>query len=146
MRNWLHCVNVKEDTPDGKKLLKNFAVGICGAQQNWTMARFVDQEINRIRRLVGEKGQVLGAVSGGVDSTVAAKLMHEAIGDRFHAVLVNNGVMRSNECEQVQKTLTEHLGINLTVADASQQFLDGLKGIEDPEQKRKFIGGKFIDV
>jgi GMP synthase (glutamine-hydrolysing) len=119
---------------------------ICGAQQNWTMARFVDQEINKIRRLVGEKGQVLGAVSGGVDSTVAAKLMYEAIGDRFHAVLVNNGVMRLKECEQVQKTLTEHLGINLTVVDASQQFLDGLKGIEDPEQKRKFIGGKFIDV
>ena len=121
-------------------------MGICGAQQNWTMARFVDQEISKIRRLVGEKGQVLGAVSGGVDSTVAAKLMHEAIGDRFHAVLVNNGVMRLNECEQVQKTLTEHLGINLTIADASQQFLNGLKGIEDPEQKRKFIGGKFIDV
>jgi GMP synthase (glutamine-hydrolysing) len=126
--------------------LKNFAVGICGAQQNWTMARFVDQEISKIRRLVGEEGQVLGAVSGGVDSTVAAKLVHEAIGDRFHAVLVNNGVMRLNECEQVQNTLTEHLGINLTVVDASQQFLDGLKGIEDPEQKRKFIGGKFIDV
>jgi GMP synthase (glutamine-hydrolysing) len=110
------------------------------------MARFVDQEINRIRRLVGEKGQVLGAVSGGVDSTVAAKLMHEAIGNRFHAVLVNNGVMRLNECEQVQKTLTEYLGINLIVAEASQQFLDGLKGIKDPEQKRKFIGGKFISV
>ena len=110
------------------------------------MARFVDQEITKIRRLVGEKGQVLGAVSGGVDSTVAAKLMHEAIGDRFHAVLVNNGVMRLNECEQVQKTFTEHLGINLVVVDASQQFLDGLKGIGDPEQKRRFIGGKFIDV
>jgi GMP synthase (glutamine-hydrolysing) len=110
------------------------------------MAKFVDQEITRIRKLVGEKGQVLGAVSGGVDSTVAAKLMHEAIGDRFHAVLVNNGVMRLNECEQVQKTLSDHLGINLIVADASQQFLDGLKGISDPEKKRKFIGGKFIDV
>jgi GMP synthase (glutamine-hydrolysing) len=83
------------------------------------MAKFVDQEITKIRSLVGEKGQVLGAVSGGVDSTVAAKLMHEAIGDRFHAVLVNNGVMRLNECEQVQKTLTDHLGINLTVIDAS---------------------------
>jgi GMP synthase (glutamine-hydrolysing) len=110
------------------------------------MAKFVDQEITRIRKLVGDRGQVLGAVSGGVDSTVAAKLMHEAIGDRFHAVLVNNGVMRLNECEQVQKTLSEHLGINLIVADASQQFLSGLKGISDPEKKRKFIGGKFIDV
>lgn len=110
------------------------------------MAKFVDQEIARIRTLVGEKGQVLGAVSGGVDSTVAAKLMHEAIGDRFHAVLVNNGVMRLNECEQVRKTLTENLGINLIVADASEDFLDGLAGLDEPEAKRKFIGGKFIDV
>ncbi|RDW95012.1 hypothetical protein BP5796_00775 [Coleophoma crateriformis] len=133
-------------TINGVQLLKNFAVGICKAQQNWTMAKFVDQEIARIRALVGETGQVLGAVSGGVDSTVAAKLMKEAIGDRFHAVLVNNGVMRLNECEQVQKTLTEHLGINLIVADASKLFLDGLKGITDPELKRKFIGGTFIDV
>lgn len=133
-------------TPNGIKLLKNFAVNICGAKPNWTMARFVDQEIARIRKLVGEEGQVLGAVSGGVDSTVAAKLMSAAIGDRFHAVLVNNGCMRLNECETVQKTLSEHLGINLDVVDASKQFLDGLKGIVDPEQKRKFIGGKFIDV
>jgi hypothetical protein len=83
-------------------------------------------------------GQVgIPGIFGGA-STVAAK--REAIGDRFHAVLVDNGVMRLNECEKVQKTLTEHLGINLTVANASQRFLDGLKGIEDPEQKRKFIG------
>ena len=134
-------------TPRGTKLLENFAVGICGAKQDWTMAQFVDIEIARIRALVGDKGQVLGAVSGGVDSTVAAKLMHEAIGDRFHAVLVDNGCMRLNECEQVKKTLTEHLGINLTVVDAGDLFLDGLKGIHDnPEAKRKFIGGKFIDV
>ncbi|KAK2627765.1 hypothetical protein QTJ16_002411 [Diplocarpon rosae] len=134
-------------TPRGVKLLENFAVGICGANQTWTMATFVDKEIARIRALVGETGQVLGAVSGGVDSTVAAKLMHEAIGDRFHAVLVDNGCMRLNECAQVKKTLTEHLGINLTVVDASDLFLDGLKGIhDDPEKKRKFIGGTFIDV
>ncbi|KAF8854195.1 putative GMP synthase [Acephala macrosclerotiorum] len=134
-------------TPRGIKLLENFAVDICGAKQNWTMAKFVDKEIARIRALVGEKGQVLGAVSGGVDSTVAAKLMHEAIGDRFHAVLVDNGCMRLYECEQVKETLTKHLGINLTVVDASDEFLDGLKGITDnPEAKRKFIGGKFIDV
>jgi GMP synthase (glutamine-hydrolysing) len=122
-------------------------VGICLAKQDWTMDKFVDKELARIRALVGEKGQVLGAVSGGVDSTVAAKLMHEAIGDRFHAVLVNNGCMRLNECEQVHNTLTEHLGINLTVVDASDLFLDGLKGITDnPEAKRKFIGNTFIDV
>ncbi len=134
-------------TPRGTKLLENFAVGICSARQDWTMAKFVDKELARIRALVGEKGQVLGAVSGGVDSTVAAKLMHEAIGDRFHAVLVDNGVMRLHECEQVKKTLTEYLGINLTVVDASELFLKGLKGITDnPEQKRKFIGNTFIDV
>jgi GMP synthase (glutamine-hydrolysing) len=134
-------------TPRGISLLKNFAVGICGAKQDWTMAKFVDKEIARIRALVGEKGQVLGAVSGGVDSTVAAKLMHEAIGDRFHAVLVDNGCMRLNECSQVKKTLTEHLGINLTVVDAGDLFLDALKGITDnPEQKRRVIGGLFIDV
>ncbi|KAF4978193.1 hypothetical protein FZEAL_5389 [Fusarium zealandicum] len=117
-------------TQNGTALLKNFAVDICQANQNWTMAAFLEEEIARIRALVGEKGQVLGAVSGGVDSTVSAKLMKEAIGDRSWAVLVNNGVMRLNECEQVRKDLTEHLGINLIV---------------DPEKKRKFIGGKFIE-
>lgn len=134
------------DIISGDQLLKNFAVNICKAKQSWTMASFVDQTLARIRKLVGSEGQVLGAVSGGVDSTVAAKLMHEAIGTRFHAVMVDNGCLRMNEAEQVKKTLTEHLGINLTVVDASTQFLDGLKGITDPEKKRKFIGGKFIDV
>ncbi|EJT75835.1 GMP synthase [Gaeumannomyces tritici R3-111a-1] len=130
----------------GGELLRNFAVGICGARQNWSMSNFIGQEIARIRKLVGEKGQVIGAVSGGVDSTVAAKLMKEAIGDRFHAVLVDNGVMRLDECQQVKKTLAEHLGINLTIADASQKFLAGLKGELDPEKKRKFIGNTFIDI
>lgn len=134
-------------TPRGTQLLKNFAVGICGARQDWTMSKFVDKEIARIRALVGEKGQVLGAVSGGVDSTVAAKLMKEAIGDRFHAVLVDNGVMRLNECETVKEALSKHLGVNLTVVDASERFLAGLKGIhDDPEAKRKFIGNTFIEV
>ncbi|KJZ76819.1 GMP synthase [Hirsutella minnesotensis 3608] len=133
-------------TLKGAHLLKNFAVGICGAKQNWTMSNFIDQEITRIRKLVGDKGQVIGAVSGGVDSTVAAKLMKEAIGDRFHAVLVDNGVMRLDECRQVKETLSEHLGINLTIADASQKFLAGLKDVVDPEKKRKFIGNTFIDI
>ncbi|KAK3942548.1 GMP synthase [Diplogelasinospora grovesii] len=130
----------------GTDILKNFAVGICGAQQNWKMTSFIDNEITRVRRLVGERGQVIGAVSGGVDSTVAAKLMKEAIGDRFHAVLVDNGVMRLNECQQVKETLVEHLGINLTIADASERFLSGLEGVVDPEKKRKFIGNTFIDI
>ncbi|XTI83168.1 GMP synthase subunit B [Cenococcum geophilum] len=134
-------------TPRGTQLLRNFAVDICKARQDWTMGKFVDQEIARIRALVGEKGQVIGAVSGGVDSTVAAKLMQEAIGDRFHAVLVDNGVLRLNEAQQVKETLTKHLGINLTVVDASERFLGLLKGVkDDPEKKRKVIGNTFIEV
>ena len=133
-------------TPKGTKILENFAVGVCKACQNWTMEEFVEKEIFRVRALVGERGQVIGAVSGGVDSTVAAKLMHEAIGDRFHAVLVDNGVLRLNEAETVHKTLTEYLGINLTVVDASQRFLRDLEGVSEPEQKRKIIGRNFIEV
>lgn len=133
-------------TSQGTKILANFAVRICKARQHWTMEEFVGKEISRIRTLVGEQGQVIGAVSGGVDSTVAAKLMHEAIGDRFHAVLVDNGVLRLNEVTIVHKTLTEHLGINLTVIDASTRFLTDLKGVTEPEQKRKIIGRNFIEV
>ena len=133
-------------TPNGRRILRNFAVNVCKTNQNWTMDEFVDKEIARVRALVGENGQVIGAVSGGVDSTVAAKLMHEAIGDRFHAVLVDNGVLRLNEAETVHKTLTQHLGINLTVVDASERFLEELKGISEPEQKRRVIGKNFIEV
>ena len=133
-------------TPRGKKVFENFAVNICRARQNWTMAEFVDKELARIRALVGEKGQVIGAVSGGVDSTVAAKLMKEAIGDRFHAVLVDNGLLRLDEAVSVKKTLNEGLGINLTVVDATARFLKELKGVSEPEEKRKIIGGQFIEV
>lgn len=132
-------------TPKGKEVIKNFAVNICKARQDWTMETFVDKEIARIRGLVGDKGQVIGAVSGGVDSTVAAKLMQEAIGDRFHAVLVDNGVLRKDEAKQVKETLTAGLGINLTVLDASDRFLNLLKGVSDPEKKRKVIGNTFIE-
>ena len=133
-------------TPQGTNLLRNFAVTVCKARQTWTMDEFVDKEIARIRALVGEKGQVIGAVSGGVDSTVAAKLMHQAIGHRFHAVLVNNGLLRLNEVETVHKTLTQHLGINLTVVDASERFLGDLKGVTEPEEKRRRIGKNFVEV
>jgi GMP synthase (glutamine-hydrolysing) len=133
-------------TPKGRQVISNFAVQICKARQDWTMQKFVDKEIERIRSLVGSKGQVIGAVSGGVDSTVAAKLMQEAIGSRFHAVLVDNGVLRLNEAETVKETLTSRLGINLTVVDASDLFLDKLKGVSDPEKKRKIIGNTFIEI
>ncbi|KAF2771568.1 GMP synthase [Teratosphaeria nubilosa] len=133
-------------TPKGTHLIKNFAVGICKARQDWTMEAFVDKEIQRIKSVVGEKGQVIGAVSGGVDSTVAARLMHAAIGDRFHAVMVDNGVLRRDEAKQVKETLTKGLGVNLTVVDASEKFLGLLKGVDDPEKKRKIIGNTFIDI
>lgn len=133
-------------TAKGKELLRNFAVDICGAAQTWSMKNFIGTEIERIRTMVGPHGEVIGAVSGGVDSTVAAKLMTEAIGERFHAILVDNGVMRLNETTEVKKTLTEHLGINLTVIDASEEFLSQLKGVTDPEKKRKIIGNTFIRV
>ncbi|GAA6008552.1 hypothetical protein JCM10207_007156 [Rhodosporidiobolus poonsookiae] len=130
----------------GKEVLERFIINICGCKREWTMDAFIDKEIERIRTLVGPKGQVIGAVSGGVDSSVAAKLMHEAIGDRFHAIMVDNGVLRLNEAEQVHKMLCEDLGVNLTVVDASEQFLSKLKGVTDPEQKRKIIGNTFIHV
>lgn len=129
----------------GVELFDNF-VDICGCRRDWTMETFIDKEIKRIREIVGPKGQVLGAISGGVDSSVAAKLMHEAIGDRFHAVMVDNGVLRTNEAAQVYEMLSKDLGVNLTVVDASEQFLSKLKDVEDPEQKRKIIGNTFIHV
>lgn len=130
----------------GKTLLRNFAVDICKASQSWNMENFIDTEIQRIRDLVGPEAEVIGAVSGGVDSTVAAKLMDKAIGDKFHAIMVDNGVLRLNEAATVKKTLGEGLGINLTVVDAADEFLDKLKGVTDPEKKRKIIGNTFIHV
>ncbi|KAJ4267311.1 GMP synthase (glutamine-hydrolyzing) [Fusarium torreyae] len=135
-----------EHTPRGTELLRNFSVDICGAQANWKMGNFVELEVNRIRELVGPKALVIGGVSGGVDSTVAATLMREAIGDRFIAIGVNNGCMRLNEFEEVKKNLGDHLGINLHVVDAGELFVSRLKGVSDPEKKRKIIGSTFIDV
>ncbi|KAJ5817965.1 GMP synthase [Penicillium robsamsonii] len=135
-----------EHTPRGTDILRNFSVDICGAQANWKMGDFAELEIARIRELVGDRALVLGAVSGGVDSTVGAALMREAIGDRFKAILVDTGCMRLNECETVKETLGKHLGINLTVVDAGELFLSRLAGVSDPEKKRKIIGSTFIDL
>lgn len=133
-------------TTKGTQLLENFAVRICGAQATWNMRNFIETEIERIREIVGPTGEVIGAVSGGVDSTVAAKLMKEAIGERFHAILVDNGLMRLNEVPTVKDTLQRGLGINLTVIDAGAEFLGNLEGVSDPERKRKIIGNTFIRV
>jgi GMP synthase (glutamine-hydrolysing) len=132
-------------SPRGKEIFDRFTA-LCGVKRDWKMSTFIDKEIKRIRAICGEKGRVIGAVSGGVDSTVAAKLMHEAIGDRFHAIMVDNGVLRLDEGKQVHKMLNEDLGVNLTVVDASDLFLERLKGVEDPEKKRKIIGNTFINV
>lgn len=107
---------------------------------------FIDKEIARIREIVGPKGQVIGAISGGVDSSVAAKLMHSAIGDRFRAVMVDNGVLRGGEAESVYNMLNKDLGVNLKVIDASDLFLNKLKDVDDPEKKRKIIGNTFIEI
>ncbi|KAJ6560946.1 hypothetical protein B0H10DRAFT_2366853 [Mycena sp. CBHHK59/15] len=133
-------------SPRGKEVIGRFILNICGCQKHWTMEEFIGKEIARIRQICGPMGRVVGAVSGGVDSTVAAKLMHEAIGDRFHAIMVDNGVLRLNEAKQVDEMLNKDLGVNLTVVDASALFLSRLEGIEDPEQKRKIIGNTFINV
>ncbi|KGO71566.1 GMP synthase, C-terminal [Penicillium italicum] len=129
-----------EHTPRGSDILRNFSVDICGAQANWKMGDFAQLEVARIRELVGDRALVLGAVSGGVDSTVGAALMREAIGDRFKAILIDTGCMRLNECQEVKTNLGHHMGINLTVVDAGELFLSRLAGVSDPEKKRKIIG------
>ncbi|KXN82676.1 GMP synthase [glutamine-hydrolyzing] [Leucoagaricus sp. SymC.cos] len=133
-------------SPQGKEVIGRFILTICQCRPNWTMEEFIGKEIARIREVCGPKGRVIGAVSGGVDSTVAAKLMHEAIGERFHAIMVDNGVLRMNEAKQVHEMLNRDLGVNLTVVDASDLFLSRLEGVEDPEKKRKIIGNTFIHV
>jgi GMP synthase (glutamine-hydrolysing) len=133
-------------SPLGKNILCNFCIQIAGATPNWVMTDYANEFINNVREKVGEHGHVLGAVSGGVDSTVAAVLMTRAIGDRFHAVLVDNGCLRKDEAVHVLKRMREDCGVNLRCVDASDRFLELLKGVTDPEQKRKIIGKTFIEV
>lgn len=129
----------------GKRVLENFLT-LCNAPRDWTMSNLADVFIENIRETVGPEGKVIGAVSGGVDSSVAAMLLHRAIGDRFHAILVDNGCLRKNEAKEVVVRLRERLGINLHVVNAADRFLSALDGLEEPEAKRKKIGNIFIDV
>lgn len=131
-------------TKDGMKLLSNFVIGVCGCKGDWTPASFVEETINKMRNKLGNDQVVLG-LSGGVDSTVTAVLLSEAIGDRLHCIFVNNGVLRKNEYENVLKQY-EHMGLNIKGVDASDRFLDALEGVDDPEIKRKAIGRVFIEV
>ena len=132
-------------TPDGAKLLSNFVHRIAGLKSDWTMAAYRREMISKIRAQVG-KGRVICGLSGGVDSAVAAVLIHEAIGDQLTCVFVDHGLMRQAEAEQVVGLFRDHYNIPLVHVDASKQFLDALAGVSDPETKRKTIGKHFIDV
>jgi len=133
-------------TPLGKEVLRNFLFEICGCKGDWTPAQFIAEEIEKIRATVGDNDNLVCGLSGGVDSTVAATLVHEAIGPRQTCIFVNNGLLRANEFEDTLKLYQDNLHLNVRGVDASQDFYDVLKGVVDPEKKRKAIGAKFINV
>lgn len=131
-------------TEAGAQLLHNFVVGICGCHQEWTAESFVETTINSLKTRIGND-KVVMALSGGVDSTVAATLVHRAIGDNLYCIFVDNGLLRKNEFEQVLHSY-QNMGLNIKGVNATQQFYTALKGLEDPEEKRKAIGRTFIEV
>jgi GMP synthase (glutamine-hydrolysing) len=133
-------------TPLGTELIRNFLFKICKLEANWTAEQFIESTVASIRAQVGETGHAICGLSGGVDSSVAAVLVHKAIGDRLTCVFVNNGVLRKDEFAKVQKSMRDGLGLKLVAVDASEQFLSRLKNVTDPEQKRKIIGAEFIAV
>ncbi len=129
----------------GLDILKNFAFNICGAEANWTMDDFIEMQVKEIREKVGDKKVILG-LSGGVDSSVTATLLHKAIGDQLTAIFVDHGMLRKDEGDQVMQALNKDLGVNIIRVNAQDRFLGKLKGVTDPEQKRKIIGKEFIEV
>ncbi len=145
----IYCVQFHPEvthTPLGKEVLRNFLFGICGCKGDWTPSQFIKEEIEKIRETVGPTGNVVCGLSGGVDSTVAAALVHEAIGGRQTCIFVNNGLLRFREFEDTLELYKNNLHLNVRGVDASDQFYKALAGVSDPEQKRKIIGGKFIDI
>jgi GMP synthase (glutamine-hydrolysing) len=132
-------------TDHGIEILRNFAYRVCGCTGDWTIASFIEEATTRIRTQVGN-GKVVCGLSGGVDSTVAAMLIHRAIGDRLTCIFVDNGLLRYDEANQINNRFREKLQLPLDFVDATDLFLDRLEGVTDPEQKRKIIGGTFIDV
>ena len=129
----------------GLDILRRFAFDVCGAKANWTMDDFIDMQIDEIRKEVGDKKVILG-LSGGVDSSVTAVLIHKAIGDQLTCIFVDHGLLRKNEANQVMDALSRDLGVNIIMVDAADRFLGKLEGVTDPEQKRKIIGKEFIEV
>jgi GMP synthase (glutamine-hydrolysing) len=132
-------------TPEGKSILKNFIFLICGCRGNWTIGNFIDDSVNRIRERVGD-GKVICALSGGVDSSVVATLIHRAIGNQLTCIFVDHGLMRKEEVETTMITFKQNLGMNIILSNSAERFLKRLQGIVDPEAKRKIIGTEFIRV
>ncbi|PJG83289.1 glutamine-hydrolyzing GMP synthase [Caviibacterium pharyngocola] len=132
-------------TKQGLELLKNFVVGICGCETNWTPENIIEDAVARIKAQVGDDEVILG-LSGGVDSSVTALLLHRAIGKNLHCVFVDNGLLRLNEGDQVMEMFGDKFGLNIIRVNAEDRFLDALKGIDEPEAKRKTIGKVFVDV
>jgi GMP synthase (glutamine-hydrolysing) len=145
----IYCVQFHPEvshTPLGKEVLRNFLFGVCGCKGDWTPAQFIKEEIEKIREIVGPTDRVVCGLSGGVDSTVAAALVHEAIGDRQTCIFVNNGLLRYREFEDTLRMYKDNLHLNVVGVDASADFYSVLADEVDPEKKRKAIGAKFIDV
>jgi GMP synthase (glutamine-hydrolysing) len=130
-------------TPKGSQILKNFLYNICGCSGDWKMSDFVSETVEKVRQQAGD-AKVICGLSGGVDSSVVASLVHKAIGDQLVCIFVDNGLLRKNECENVVSTFRNHFHMDLHVVDWSKQFLKGLVGVTDPQQKRKIIGSEFI--
>ena len=133
-------------TPRGGEMLNTFLFDICGCTPDWTPGHFIEMEIERIRKLVGDRERVICGLSGGVDSSVAAVLVHRAIGDCLTCIFVDHGLLRLHERDQVETTFRRHLGIDLRVVDAANLFLERLAGVAEPEEKRRRIGHTFIEV
>ena len=132
-------------TPKGLDIIRNFLFTVASCRGEWTMGRFIDESVTRIRTLVGDQTLICG-LSGGVDSSVTAALIHRAIGDRMKAIFVDNGLLREGEVEEIRTLFTEEYPLNFRIVDAAERFLTELKGVADPEIKRKIIGKTFIDV
>jgi GMP synthase (glutamine-hydrolysing) len=130
-------------TEQGTEILKNFVLKVCGAKQDWTMEGFIDTAVEKISKI---EGNVLCGVSGGIDSTVVALLIHKAIGDRLKCVFVNNGLLRLNEEKEIEEMFKDNFKVDFTAVNAADAFLGKLKGIEDPERKRKIVGEEFVRV